>query len=57
MALGGNADKTGHIDSQRMIKIVRDDFGMTIKIEKLLDDMDRDKDGKISYSEFSALFA
>jgi Ca2+-binding EF-hand superfamily protein len=37
--------------------VVREEFGMTIKIDKLLDELDKDKDGKVSYSEFATLFA
>ena len=57
VALGGEADKPGFIDTLRLIHVVKDEFGMTIKIECLIEELDRDKDGKINYSEFSALFA
>jgi Ca2+-binding EF-hand superfamily protein len=30
---------------------------MTIKIERLIEELDKDKDGKINYQEFAALFA
>ena len=57
VAFGGTRDKSGSIDNQRLIKTVRDDFGLTVKIERLLEELDKDRDGKISYSEFASLFA
>lgn len=56
VALGGNPDKTGFIDTQRLVHVVKDEFGMTIKIERLIDELDKDRDSKINYSEFAALF-
>merc|ERR1711972_1204637 len=56
VALGGNPDKTGFIDTQRLVHVVKDEFGMTIKIERLIEELDKDKDGKLNYSEFAALF-
>ena len=57
VALGGSRDKSGNLDITRLVRVVKDEFGMTIKIDKLLDELDKDKDGKISYSEFATLFA
>jgi calmodulin len=57
VALGGSGDKTGFIDTGRLIHVVKDEFGMTIKIERLIEELDKDKDGKINYQEFAALFA
>jgi calmodulin len=57
VALGGNRDKSGSLDIARLVRVVREEFGMTIKIDKLLDELDKDKDGKVSYSEFATLFA
>ena len=41
----------------RLIHVVKDEFGMTTKIEFLIEELDRDKDGKFNYSEFSAPLA
>lgn len=54
--LGGNADKTGFVDRDKFITTVRDKFGMTIKTDKLLDELDVDKDGKVNFTEFRNLF-
>mmetsp|Transcript_48854 Transcript_48854/g.146021 ORF Transcript_48854/g.146021 Transcript_48854/m.146021 type:complete len:149 (-) Transcript_48854:207-653(-) len=56
VALGGNPDKTGFIDTARLVSVVKDEFGMTIKIERLIIELDKDKDGKLNYTEFAALF-
>mmetsp|Transcript_102270 Transcript_102270/g.256349 ORF Transcript_102270/g.256349 Transcript_102270/m.256349 type:complete len:149 (-) Transcript_102270:67-513(-) len=56
VALGGSADKSGFVDTDRLISVVRDEFGMTLKIERLIDELDKDKDGKLDFKEFAALF-
>merc|ERR1711972_500994 len=56
VALGGNPDKTGFIDTQRLVHVVKDEFGMTIKIERLIEELDKDRDNKLNYVEFAALF-
>jgi Ca2+-binding EF-hand superfamily protein len=56
IALGGGIDKTGTIDNLRLTKLVRDEFGLTIKLDRLIDELDIDKDGKINFMEFKALF-
>ena len=33
MALGGARDKSGFVDPQRLSKVVKEDFGMTLKID------------------------
>jgi len=55
-ALGGNEDKTGFVEQKKLVSVVRDEFGMTIKIDRLVEELDKDKDGKLSYEEFAALF-
>mmetsp|Transcript_92122 Transcript_92122/g.177601 ORF Transcript_92122/g.177601 Transcript_92122/m.177601 type:complete len:149 (+) Transcript_92122:61-507(+) len=56
VALGGNTDKTGFIDTARLISVVKEEFGMTIRIERTIAELDKDKDGKVNYQEFAALF-
>lgn len=33
VALGGQSDKTGYVDADKLIQIVKHEFGMTIDIE------------------------
>lgn len=58
-ALGGGGpegDKSGHIDTKKLVSVVKDEFGMTIKIDRLVEELDKDRDGKLNYEEFAALF-
>ncbi len=57
VACGGNPDKTGHVQRSTLVKIVKDDFGLTIDIEKLIDDIDEDRSGEIEYAEFKQLLS
>ena len=41
VACGGNADKSGHVKKDTLIKIVKQDFGLTIDIEELIEKMKR----------------
>lgn len=45
VAMGGNSDKSGTVDANKLIQIVKTDFKMTIDIERLINEMDRDKSG------------
>ena len=40
-----------------LVKIVKEDFGLTIDIEKLIDDIDEDRSGEIEYTEFKQLLS
>lgn len=56
VALGGNRDKSGAIDPAKLIHTVRDVFGMTLRVEKLVEELDVNKDGRISFDEYLNLF-
>jgi|TARA_B110000208_G_scaffold185096_1_gene239776 Ca2+-binding EF-hand superfamily protein len=55
VACGGGADKSGHVSRETLIKIVKHDFGLTIDIEQLIDDIDADGSGEIEFKEFRSL--
>ncbi|EGR33335.1 hypothetical protein IMG5_055800 [Ichthyophthirius multifiliis] len=57
IAMGGYTDKSGNVDTAKLIQIVRDEFNMTIDIERLIHEIDHDKSGSISYDEFKALLS
>ena len=57
VALGGQADREGSIDAQRLIDIIKHEFEMTIDIEKLIEDIDEDGSGLIEYDEFMSLLS
>merc|ERR1712072_1554201 len=51
IALGGQADKSGEIMTEKLRKIIKD-FGLTIDIDKLIRETDTDGSGFIDYEEF-----
>lgn len=55
VAMGGNHDKTGSIDSELLRKVLKDDFCLSIKIDELIEELDTNQDGQISFGEFEAL--
>ena len=55
--MGGKDDGDGFIDAQRLIKIIKEEFEMTIDIEKLIQDIDEDGSGEIEYDEFRNLLS
>ena len=57
VSIGGNPDKSGDIDASKLIKIIKDEFQMTIDIERLIHEIDHNKSGGISYDEFKTLFS
>ena len=57
VAMGGNEDKSGEVDSNLLIDIVRNQFQMTIDIERLIDEIDDNQDGTLQYDEFKQLLS
>ena len=57
VAMGGDEDGGGYIDADRLIRIIKEDFEMTIDIEKLIQDIDEDGSGQIEYDEFRNLLS
>ncbi len=57
VAMGGQEDGSGHIQSQTLIHVIKNDFKMTIDVEQLIRDIDRDGSGQISYDEFRYLLS
>jgi centrin-2 len=55
VAMGGQADKEGSVDANQLINIIKNEFEMTIDIENLINEIDKDKSGKIEYDEFKTL--
>ena len=57
VSMGGQPDGEGFIDAQKLIRIIKDEFEMTIDIEKLIADIDEDGSGEIEYDEFRNLLS
>lgn len=54
-AMGGEADGTGSINAEQLRKVIKEDFGLSIKIDELIDDLDANNDGFVSFEEFKTL--
>lgn len=57
VAMGGNPDKSGQVDAERLINIIRHQFEMTINIEQLIQEIDENRNGQIDYDEFKSLLS
>ena len=45
VAMGGEEDTGGYVDSKKLIDIVKNEFQLTIDIEKLIREIDTDGSG------------
>mmetsp|Transcript_26556 Transcript_26556/g.39816 ORF Transcript_26556/g.39816 Transcript_26556/m.39816 type:complete len:149 (+) Transcript_26556:81-527(+) len=57
VACGGRADKGGHVKRETLVKIIKQDFGLTIDIEDLISKIDTDDSGEIEFEEFKTLLS
>lgn len=57
VAMGGDEDGGGCVDADMLIKTIKEQFEMTIDIEKLIMDVDEDGSGEIEFDEFKELLA
>merc|ERR1719498_1517479 len=55
VAMGGEADGGGCVDATKLINTIKNQFQMTIDIEKLIEEIDEDGSGEIEFDEFKAL--
>ncbi len=53
--MGGEPDGDGAIDATKLIKTIKEEFEMTIDIEKLIQEIDEDGSGQIEFGEFTQL--
>lgn len=51
-AIGGPADKSGHIDGEVLVRIIKQEFELPIDIEELIRSVDDSGNGEIEYEEF-----
>ena len=57
VAWGGEADKSGNVRRETLIKIIKVDFGLPIDIEALINRIDTDGSGEIEFDEFKVLMS
>ena len=55
VAMGGEPDGDGAINADKLIETIKNEFEMTIDIEKLIEEIDEDGSGQIEFDEFTAL--
>jgi Ca2+-binding EF-hand superfamily protein len=55
VAVGGSEDKSGNVNASILINIIRDEFQLTIDIERLIKEVDDSANGLIEYDEFKTL--
>ena len=55
VAMGGQPDGDGAINADKLIETIKNEFEMTIDIEKLIEEIDEDGSGQIEFDEFTAL--
>ena len=54
-AIGGPADKSGHIDGQVLVRIIKEQLQLPIDIEELIKSVDDSGNGQIEYEEFEKM--
>lgn len=57
VACGGEEDKSGHVTREKIIQVIKHDFGLTIDIEVLISKVDTDGSGEIEFEEFKELLS
>jgi Ca2+-binding EF-hand superfamily protein len=57
VAMGGEPDGDGAINADKLIYTIKEEFQMTIDIEKLIEEIDEDGSGQIEFDEFTALLS
>lgn len=53
-AIGGNNDKSGEVCVQKLTNSLYE-FGLTIDIQRLINEIDEDGNGTVDFDEFSKL--
>ena len=52
VAMGGEPDGGGCVDAKKLIATIKEEFQMTIDIERLIEEIDEDGSGEIEFDEF-----
>lgn len=56
VAMGGQPDKSGEVSADKLRATIRA-FELTLDIEKLIDEVDKDGSGFLDYQEFRAIMS
>lgn len=55
VAMGGNIDRSGTVRKQRLIDIIKVEFGLTVDIEAMIEEAGLDIDEELNFYEFTCL--
>lgn len=55
VAMGGNSDRTGVVKKQRLIDIIKNEFGLTIDIEAMFEEAGLDIESDLNFYDFTCL--
>lgn len=55
LALGGDPEKKKHIDRDKLISVLKDEFALTIDVQRLIKEIDLNGSNEIEYQEFKNL--
>lgn len=56
VAMGGQPDGSGSVDTMKLVDIIKKEFELTIDIESLINEIDKDHSGEIDLGELRSLF-
>lgn len=57
IACGGEEDLSGCVKRETLVQIVKEEFGLPIDIEELINKVDTDGSGEIEFDEFEELLS
>ena len=57
VACGGDSDKGGCVDANLLIKLIKEDFGLSVDMEALIREVDTDGSGKMEFRKFQELLS
>lgn len=55
VAMGGNMDRTGVVRKQKLIDIIKNEFGLTIDIEAMFEEAGLDAEEDLNFYDFTCL--
>ena len=55
IALGGDSDKSGHVNKENMMRILKQEFGLMFDIDRLLEGLEFSQD-RLDFNQFCELF-
>ena len=57
VACGGDSDQGGCVDANVLIKLIKEDFGLSVDMETLIREVDPENSGKMEFRKFQELLS